>query len=410
MFMDFEFRTDFRVLMAGGGTGPTTMVMAEQLNHTNSEVVYLDFSASSMKVAQARARARRLKNIIWVTEGIENIHRLNLAKFDFMQCSGVLHHLKSPINGLNILKDHLHPTGGIDLMVYGTHGRIGVYQLQNMLKMVNSPTPGITDELKRTNLILKLLPPTNWFKRQEDAIDDHKMGDAGTYDLLLHKRDTSFTVHSLFEWIKSSGLFSIRYTSSDVPPIGGRKEDPKVYGIHHFEKLFANKSLVQDHMHKVTEIIYHDAAMQNAFVSHNNINEALLDDSENILFIPGDENCPHGFQHCIRNLKATDKHFVARVTELSKGTSFKTNWPLNDICQKLMKIFIRFECKVKLSTLFKTFRKQEKSSRTDDELVKYLSPFYDVANKAGFFLLKDSKVKAFPKSNSPSFRFDTRVS
>ena len=47
--------------MAGGGTGPTTMVMAEQLNHTESEVVFLDFSRSSMKVAQGRARARKLK-------------------------------------------------------------------------------------------------------------------------------------------------------------------------------------------------------------------------------------------------------------------------------------------------------------------------------------------------------------
>ena len=105
--------------MAGGGTGPTTMVMAEQLNHTQSEVVYLDFSSASMKVAQDRARARKLTNVIWVTEGIENLQRLNLAKFEFTQCSGVLHHLKSPITGLKMLKDHLQMVGGIDLMVYG---------------------------------------------------------------------------------------------------------------------------------------------------------------------------------------------------------------------------------------------------------------------------------------------------
>ena len=141
--------------MAGGGTGSTTMVMAEQLNHTKSEIVYLDFSASSMKVAQDRAKVRDLKNIVWITESIENIHRLNLLEFDFMQCSGVLHHLKSPITGLKRLKDSLKLEGGIDLMVYGTYGRIGVYHLQDMLQMMQLETGNILDELKTAKITLK---------------------------------------------------------------------------------------------------------------------------------------------------------------------------------------------------------------------------------------------------------------
>ena len=395
--------------MAGGGTGPTTMVIAEQLNHTDSEVVYLDFSASSTKVAQARARARKLTNIIWVTEGIENIHRLNLAKFDFMQCSGVLHHLKRPIDGLNTLKDHLQSVGGIDLMVYGTTGRIGVYQMQHMLKMINYQTHDIISELKNTNSMIKSLPHSNWFKKQEGTIDDHKMGDAGTYDLLLHKRDVSYSVHELLEWISSSELYTVRYTSSDVPPIGGRKQDPEAYGIKHFAKYFNNERLIQEHMHKLTEIIYRDAEMQNAFVSHMNENEARLENVDNVLFIPGDEKCPPGFQNRVMNIKNTVKSFVTRIMELSKGTTFRTNWPLNEVTQKLLRIFVKYECKVKLEILFKTFRKNEKRNHTDDELVKHLSPFYKLANQAGFFLLKSSKVNTFPKSSSPTFRFDRNI-
>ena len=141
--------------MAGGGTGATTMVMAEQLNHTTSEIVYLDFSTSSMKVAQARAKARELKNIVWISEGIENIIRLNLPKFDFMQCSGVLHHLKSPITGLKVLKEHLKLEGGMDLMVYGTYGRIGVYHLQDVLQMMNLEAGHILDELNTAKITLQ---------------------------------------------------------------------------------------------------------------------------------------------------------------------------------------------------------------------------------------------------------------
>ena len=394
--------------MAGGGTGPTTMVMAEQLNHTESEVVFLDFSRSSMKVAQGRARARKLKNIVWVTEGIENIQRLNLIKFDFMQCSGVLHHLKSPINGLNILKESLHLVGGIDLMVYGTYGRTGVYQLQHMLKMINYQTNDINDELKNTNIVLNSLPRSNWFKKQEDAIDDHKIGDAGTYDLLLHKRDVSYSVSELLIWIKSSGLHTVRYTTLDVPPIGGRKEDPELYGIKHFRKYFDGERLVQDHMHKVTELFYRDGEMQNAFVSHSDRNEAQLYNVDNVLFIPGDEKCPPGFKNRVMNIRTNEKTFVSRIVELAKGTTFRTGWPLNKVSKKLLKIFVRYECRVALDILFRTFRKNENSKLTDDELVQNLLPFYNLANKAGFFLLKSSKVNAFPKSNSPTFRFDSK--
>ena len=52
--------------MAGGGTGDTTAFLGEQLNHTNEEIVYLDFSISSMKIAQSRAKNRNIKNIILV--------------------------------------------------------------------------------------------------------------------------------------------------------------------------------------------------------------------------------------------------------------------------------------------------------------------------------------------------------
>ena len=49
-------RSEFRTLIAGGGTDGGAPFMAEQLNHTNFEVVYLDFSYSSMEIAQYRAK------------------------------------------------------------------------------------------------------------------------------------------------------------------------------------------------------------------------------------------------------------------------------------------------------------------------------------------------------------------
>ena len=73
--------------------------MAEQLNNTNAEIVYLDFSKESMKIAKRRAGFRNLHNIVWVNDRIENIPALGLGKFDLIQCSGTLHHLKDPLEG-----------------------------------------------------------------------------------------------------------------------------------------------------------------------------------------------------------------------------------------------------------------------------------------------------------------------
>ena len=72
--------------------------MGEQLNSTNSETMYFDFSKTSMSIAQIRAKSRRLSNIVWVIDWIENLPRLGLGRFDFVGCTGVLHHLKSPQN------------------------------------------------------------------------------------------------------------------------------------------------------------------------------------------------------------------------------------------------------------------------------------------------------------------------
>ena len=109
--------------------------MGEQLNHTNGEIVYLDVSAASIDIAQKRTKIRGLRNIIWVHNWIEGVRFLGMGSFEELQCSGVLHHIKFPSYGLNILKDTLTEYGGVGLMVYGKYGRTSVYQMQDLLKM-----------------------------------------------------------------------------------------------------------------------------------------------------------------------------------------------------------------------------------------------------------------------------------
>ena len=85
---------------------------------------------------------------------------LGMGSFEELQCSGVLHHLKRPSYGLNILKDSLTESGGMALMVYGKYGRTSVYQTQDLLKIINSYQKDIEIELQNSIHILKIYEGT----------------------------------------------------------------------------------------------------------------------------------------------------------------------------------------------------------------------------------------------------------
>jgi hypothetical protein len=58
-------------------------------------------------------------------------------------------------------------------------------------------------KIANTRDLLASLPPSNWFMRSENLHNDHKAGDAGIFDLLLHSQDRSYSVGELFDWLGS---------------------------------------------------------------------------------------------------------------------------------------------------------------------------------------------------------------
>ena len=219
-----SFQNGFRALVAGGGTGDATIFLAEQLRATDAEIVHLDMSQASIALAQERAQIRGLTNIRWVHESLLNLPGLGLGRFDYINCSGVLHHLVDPDLGLKALRSVLksdgpHP-GAIGLMVYASTGRTGVYQMQALMRMVNGAGGESLDEKRKianTRDLLASLPPSNWFMRSEDLHHDHKAGDAGIYDLLLHSQDRSYSVGELFDWLgDGAGGHGLHLAFTDV--------------------------------------------------------------------------------------------------------------------------------------------------------------------------------------------------
>ncbi len=208
-----SFKDGFKALVAGGGTGDATIFLAEQLRSlgaVDARVVHLDMSTASIAIAQERAAIRGLANIDWVHDSLLNLPALapRLGRFDYINCSGVLHHLADPDAGLRALQSVLQDDGVIGLMVYASIGRTGVYQMQQLMRLIHrsgEEEAAVPRKIANTKDILASLPPSNWFARSSDLHHDHKLGDAGIYDLLLHSQDRAYTVGELFDWLGEGG-------------------------------------------------------------------------------------------------------------------------------------------------------------------------------------------------------------
>ena len=131
-----NFARPFRALVAGGGTGDACIMLAQQLadRRCPGEVVYLDISTASRQICEGRAKARGLRNINFLTGSLLDLPSMPIGQFDYIDCTGVLHHLPDPAAGMRALASVLNPDGGMGVMLYGEYGRSGVYPLQELLQ------------------------------------------------------------------------------------------------------------------------------------------------------------------------------------------------------------------------------------------------------------------------------------
>ena len=200
--------TPLRALVAGGGTGDGTIMLATHLARRGNaaRVTYLDRSQAAMRIARARAEARGLTNIDWVEGSILDLPRLGLGPFDYIDCCGVLHHLPDPASGLAALEGVLAPGGGMGLMVYAPHGRTGVYMVQEALSLLAPPEQTPAARIDVAKRVMRHLPESNWLRFNRNFSDHISGGDAGLYDLLLNPRDRAFTVAAFAALLGTAGM------------------------------------------------------------------------------------------------------------------------------------------------------------------------------------------------------------
>lgn len=203
-----DWARPLRVLVAGGGTGDGLIQLAQLMAQLGrpAEITYVDLSTASRRIAEARAKARGLADIRFITGSLMDAPEW--GPFDYIDCCGVLHHLPDPAAGFAALRAALAPEvaeqgGGLGFMVYAPYGRAGVYPLQAAFGALFQ---GLAPEarLKAAKALVADLPAGHPFSGNPN-LGDHKESDAGFYDLLLHSQDRAFDVAALLEMLDVSG-------------------------------------------------------------------------------------------------------------------------------------------------------------------------------------------------------------
>ncbi len=383
-----NFRNGFRVLVAGGGTGDATIFLAEQLRNLGGYVTHLDMSSASIEVAKKRAKIRGLSNIDWIHESILNLPKLGLKPFDYINSLGVLHHMASPDEGLSALAQVLKEDGGMTLMVYGTYGRTGLYQMQKLLRQINAGETSINDCIQNARELLPQLPITNWFVRfnRDQNIREVLENDSAVYDALLHSCDRAYTVPELYEFVQKPGLHLVEFTSFDTDDV----EAKLLYRPSRFLKpsplLGKILTLSRPEQQAIAEIIVGTRSLHTFYVSRRQGSVATLDDLDNIPFF---------FLH-----PAQSHGLIAQILEKDPKTPIDIKHFYNTHIRfqpgpHTGPIFRFLDGKNSLREIFEKVRQHTGSSISDTELLTEFRPIYEACFELDVLLLRDRGVPAF---------------
>lgn len=263
---------NFRVLVAGCGIGGDVVSLGFLLKeYKGSNILAIDISPESLRITKERIKLYNLDNIEVREMSLLDINPKDFGYFDFIVCIGVLHHLEYPQSGLNKLRQVLKPDGGMYIMVYGEIGRTGVYQMQDLLNMVNKNTNSFANKIINFKNIYSILPSSNLLKKTENVIHDHNTGDNGIVDELLNLQDRAYTVSELYKFVKSVGMNIVEFS-----PMDRYKYKFSIPNIDY-------KNISEIEKYSINELFFGDICKHSIYISNRTNTIALIDDLDNIM-------------------------------------------------------------------------------------------------------------------------------
>ncbi len=187
------------ILIAGCGTSQAARYA---LSEPHARVTAIDISETSLRHTRELQQKYALENLELHQLPLESVRQLGRS-FDLIVCTGVLHHLADPDCGLRALRDVLSRKGAMQIMVYASYGRAGIYMLQEYCRMLRIGTTA--NDLRDLSALLEALPSNHPLAELLRRAKDFRRPEA-IADALLHPRDRAYTVPELYAWLERCGM------------------------------------------------------------------------------------------------------------------------------------------------------------------------------------------------------------
>jgi len=190
-----------KMLIAGCGTGRTTLQTSAM--YPNVDITAIDITKRSLSYAKRMCEEKGIENVRFLQGDILELGRLD-DTFDFIECSGVLHHMADPVAGWEKLIEKLNPGGRMLICLYSTKAR---WAQKGIREIVAAKNYGSDPDSIRRMRNEALEDPS--LKKIERSLDFYTLSEAR--DLLFHIQETTYTLAELQEIMDRIGVEFLRF-------------------------------------------------------------------------------------------------------------------------------------------------------------------------------------------------------
>ncbi len=224
------------ILIAGCGTGLQAAITAAR--NPAGRILAIDFSRASLAYAARRCGELRLANLRFAQADILQLDALP-ERFDVVECTGVLHHLRDPLAGWRVLAALLRPGGVMKVALYSELGRRGVVAARELIGR-----QGLGADREGIRAARQLV-----FSQPEESpvrplVHSPELYSAsGTRDLVLHVQEHRFTAAQLADSIRALGLEFLGFELADRGVLRAYRErfpeDPTAVSLENWGRFEA---------------------------------------------------------------------------------------------------------------------------------------------------------------------------
>jgi len=190
-----------KIWVAGCGTNQATLTA---LKFPKAEILATDISTPSLAVCERNLEQLGVKNVQLKEESLNDVK--HTEEFDYIVCTGVIHHNADPSIPLSTLAAGLKDGGVLELGVYNYYHRILTTAYQKAMRYLfkDDPEADVDEQLRVTHALMKKFPLQNtmsFYLHQNKDESKEFLADS-----FLQPVEHSYTVESLEALLESQGL------------------------------------------------------------------------------------------------------------------------------------------------------------------------------------------------------------